>query len=221
MHRLKFLDSIEPFELPFAEPEAALACGRVEDHVRGLLPGERSGLARMGDVRRREYSSGRRVARYALEMLGVHGSAVNARGRVPVWPRGIVGSITHSRSLALAMVGRKRNVSGIGVDLELERRVTDQLARRVLLKSERERAVGKDWPTMLFGAKEAVYKAVNPLVGEYLEFTDVEIVAGADGTYRAAMTRPGDSKVVVEAGRGWFQRVEGHWLCVFLVPTND
>ena len=219
-HRLRFLDGIEPFELPFAEPEVALACGRVENHVDGLLPEERSVLARMGDVRRREYSSGRRAARHALEMLDVHGSAVNARGRMPVWPPGIVGSITHSRSLALAMVGRNRNVAGIGVDLELEQRVTDQLARRVLLKPERERLLEGDWPTMLFAAKEAVYKAVNPLVGEYLEFTDVEIVASTDGTYRAAMTRPGDSKPVVEAGRGWFQRVAGHWLGVFLVVDD-
>ena len=219
-HRLGFLDGVEPFELPFAEPKVGMVCGRVDDHVRGLLPGERSGLARMRDVRRREYSSGRRVARHALEMLDVHGGAVTARGRVPVWPRGIVGSITHSRSLALAMAGREEDVAGIGVDLELERRVTGRLARRVLLECERQRVVEKAGFTMLFAAKEAVYKAVNPLVGEYLEFTDVEISASADGTYRAGMTRPGESKATVEAGRGWFQRVEGHWLCVFLVPDD-
>lgn len=220
MHRLGFLDGVEPFELPFVEPKVALVCGRVEDHVRGLLPGERSGLARMGDTRRREYSSGRRVARHALGMLDFHRSAVSARGRMPVWPRGIVGSITHSRSLALAMVGRRRDVAGIGVDLELGQRVTDPLARRVLLEREREQVAEQDWPTMLFAAKEAVYKAVNPLVGEYLEFTDVEISASPAGTYRAAMTRPAESKAAVEAGAGWFQGVEGHWLCVFLVPGD-
>lgn len=118
------------------------------------------------------------------------------------------------------MAGRRRDVAGIGIDLELEQRVTDHLARRVLLARERERVVEKDWPTMLFAAKEAVYKAANPLVGEYLAFTDVEISASADGTYRAAMTRQGESKAVVEAGGGWFQRVEGHWLCVFLVPNH-
>ena len=174
----------------------------------------------MGDVRRREYSSGRRVARLALEVLDIRGAGVTARGRVPVWPSGMVGSITHSRSLALAMLGHRRDVAGIGVDLELVGRVTDQLAARVLLDRERERVAEKDWPTMLFAAKEAVYKAVNPLVGEYLEFADVEVSASTDGTYRATMTRPGESKTAVAAGRGWFQRVEGHWLCVFLVPDE-
>ena len=214
------LDGIEPFELPFAEPRLAFVCGRVDDHTRELLPGERIGLERMGDVRRAEYSSGRRVARQALSLLGVRDWAVTARGRVPLWPRGIVGSITHSRALALALVGRRTDVAGIGVDLESEQRVTDELARRVLLKRERQRVVEKDWPTMLFAAKEAVYKAVNPLVGEYLAFADVEISASTDGTYRAEMTRPGESNAVVEAGGGWFQRVEGHWLCVFLVPND-
>ena len=214
------LDGIEPFELPFAKARVAFTCGRVDDHTRELLPGERAGLARMGDVRRREYSSGRRVARQALKLLGTPDVAVTTHGRAPVWPPGIVGSITHSRTLALAMVGRSNDVAGIGVDLELEGRVTDQLAARVLLDRERERVAENDWPTMLFAAKEAVYKAVSPLVGEYLEFADVEVSASTDGTYRAAMTRPGKSKTAVAAGRGWYQRVEGHWLCVFLLPYD-
>lgn len=213
-----FLDGIEPFELPFGEPNVALACGRVDDHTRELLAAERAGLERMGDVRRREYSSGRRVARHALELLGIRDVAVTTHGRVPVWPSGSVGSITHSRSLALAMVARAGNVAGMGVDLELERRVTDELAGRVLLRRERERSVEKDWRTMLFAAKEAVYKAVNPLVGEYLEFGDVEVKAEEDGTFGAITTRPRRSTATIEAGQGFFQRVEGHWLCVFLVP---
>lgn len=145
---------------------------------------------------------------------------VAARERAPVWPPGVVGSITHSRTIALAIVGRKDGVRGIGVDLERERRVDERIAARVLVRRERENLVEQDWPTMLFAAKEAVYKAVNPLVGEYLEFTDVEVSASADGTYCAAMARPSESKATVEAGRGWFQRVEGHWLCLFLVPND-
>lgn len=216
----RFLDGIEPFELPVLDRDLVVVCGRVGDHSSELLTAERVGLERMGDVRRAEYSSGRRVARGALGLLGIADQPVTSRARVPVWPPGVVGSITHSRTLALAVIGRTDRVRGIGVDVERERRVYERIAARVLLPRECENLAQPDWPTMLFAAKEAVYKAVNPLVGEYLEFTDVEIVASTDGTYRAAMTRPGDSKPVVEAGRGWFQRVEGHWLCVFLVPDD-
>ena len=216
----RFLDGIEPFELPALDRGVVVVCGRVGDHSPELLTAERTGLERMGDVRRAEYSSGRRVARGALGLLGIADQPVTSRARVPVWPPGVVGSITHSRTLAMAIVGRTDRVRGVGVDLEREGRVNDQIAARVLVCWERENLAEPDWPTMLFAAKEAVYKGVNPLFGEYLEFTDVEIAASTDGTFCAAMTRPGDSKAVVEAGRGWFQRVEGHWLCVFLVPHD-
>ena len=216
----RFLDGIEPFELPFAGRDLAVVCGRVGDHASELLTAERVGLERMGDVRRAEYSSGRRVARCALGLLGFADQPVSAHGRIPVWPPGVVGSITHSRTLALAIVARADGMRGVGVDLERERRVDERIAARVLVPREREQLAEQDWRTMLFAAKEAVYKAVNPLVGEYLEFADVEISAEADGTYRAAMTRPGESQATVEAGRGWFRHVDGHWFCVFLVPGD-
>jgi len=120
----------------------------------------------------------------------------------------------------MAMVSRTINHVGVGVDLESEHRVTDELARRVLLREERERLAAEDWQTMLFAAKEAVYKAVNPLVGEYLSFEDVEVSA-SEGKFRAATTRPRESSAAIEAGQGYFQHVEGHWLCVFLVPMTE
>lgn len=216
----RFLDGVEPFELPVPVRDLVVVCGRVGDHSSELLAAERTGVERMGDVRRAEYSSGRRVARRALGRLGITDQPVTSRARVPVWPPGVAGSITHSRTLAMAIVGRMDRVRGVGVDLEREGRVNERIAARVLVPCERENLAEPDWSTMLFAAKEAVYKAVNPLVGEYLEFTDVEVSASTDGTYRATMTRPGESKATVEAGRGWFQRVEGHWLCVFLVPHH-
>ena len=220
MQRVVYLDGIEPFELPFAAPAVALACGRVDDHTGSLLAVEHTGITRMRDIRRREYSSGRRVARQALRLLGMENRPVTARSRIPVWPPGVVGSITHSRSVAMAMVGFEGDIAGIGLDLELQRRVTGQLADRVLLTRERENLAEPDWRTMLFAAKEAAYKAVNPLIGEYLGFEDVEVTADEDGGFSAVTTRPLKSTSALEMGRGYYQRVEGHWLCVFFVPGD-
>lgn len=214
-----FLDGVEAFSVPATAAGIVAACGRVADHAMSLLPDERVGLERMADVRRAEYSSGRRVAREALALLGIENCGVTARGRVPIWPPGVVGSITHSRELAMAMVGRDAGVAGIGVDVEQEHRVDARVAARVLVPEERASLVEEDWRTMLFAAKEAVYKAVNPLVGEYLEFGDVEVSASRDGTFAAVTTRPRQSTARIEAGQGHFLRVEGHWLCVFLVPN--
>ena len=218
--QFRFLDGVEPFSVPVDAIGLVAACGRVADHASSLLPDERIGLERMADVRRAEYSSGRRVAREALGLLGIEDCAVAARGRLPMWPPGVVGSITHSRELALAMVGRVGAVAGIGVDLEQEDRVDAHVAERVLVPEERRRLAEEDWRTMLFAAKEAVYKAVNPLVGEYLAFGDVEVSASKDGTFAAVTTRPRKSSSRIKTGHGHFLKVEGHWLCVFLV-AND
>ncbi len=215
------LDGVEPFSLPSAGAGVVAACGRVADHTTSLLAAERVGLERMAEVRRAEYSSGRRVARQALSLLGIEGCSVTARGRLPVWPLGVVGSITHSRTLALAMVGREADVAGIGVDLEQERRVNERVAARVLVPAERRNLAEQDWRTMLFAAKEAVYKAVNPVVGEYLDFGDVEVSASKDGTFTAVTTRARKSTSMIASGRGHFRRVEGHWLCTFLVLPTD
>lgn len=217
---IRFLDGVEPFGVPVAAAGVAAACGRVADHAGSLSPDERFGLERMADVRRAEYSSGRRVARQALGLLGIRDCSVTAQGRLPVWPTGVVGSIAHSRTLALAMVGREEVMSGIGVDLEREHRVDARVAARVLVPEEREGLIEEDWRTMLFAAKEAVYKAVNPLVGEYLEFGDVRVSANKDGTYGAVTARPRKSTSWIKKGQGHFLKVEGHWLCAFLVPND-
>ena len=121
----------------------------------------------------------------------------------------------------MAMVGRDAGVAGIGIDIEQEHRVDARVAARVLVPEEHASLVEEDWRTMLFAAKEAVYKAVNPLVGEYLEFDDVQVSANKDGTFGAVTTQPRKSTSRIETGQGHFRRVEGHWLCVFLVPKDS
>ena len=218
--RSQFLDGIEPVELPIAGPELSVACGCVADHTGSLLAAEKTALARMRDVRAAEYSSGRRVARHALAQIGIEDWAVTSRGRLPLWPTQVVGSIAHSRCLALAMVGWRRDLVGVGVDLEAENRVTPRLADRVLVDDERRCFGHDDWPTMLFCAKEAVYKAVNPTVGEFINFEDVKITPCLDGTFKAHTTRPCLSEDVVAAGEGHFLRLASHWLSAFLVPVE-
>ena len=63
-----------------------------------------------------------------------------------------------------------------------------------------------------------MYKAVNPIVGEYLGFADVTIEVTGQ-TFAAATTRHCASSALVAAGRGFFRRVYGHWLTVFVCPA--
>ncbi len=214
---LRLFGDVPPLDLPFLGDGLVAAGGRVGDFSAQLLPEETPATERMAPGRLAQYSSGRRAAREALAMLGFPDQAVPRRERAPIWPMGIAGSIAHSPELALAVVGLKVRSAGIGVDLEAEGRVTQRIVERILTECEKNSAAADD-PTRLFGAKEAVYKAVNPIIGEYLGFQDVELTLGPDGTFRARTTRALRSSPTVALGTGYSQRVAGHWLTAFIVP---
>jgi 4'-phosphopantetheinyl transferase EntD len=131
--------------------------------------------------RRRVYfSMGRAAARDALAELGIYGVAIErgASGE-PLWPTGIVGAISHAGDLAIAIVGRQDHYAGLGIDVEqLSRGLTARAARLICTTAE------MDWVnpdadttrlTMLFSAKEAVFKALFPIEGVWLGFGDAEL----------------------------------------------
>ena len=214
-HRgVAFLDGLRPFVWPPHAAQLTAAFGRVGWFGAELWPAELAAASAMSERRAKAYGSGRRVAHVALSRLGAPAGAVTSEGRVPRWPAGFTGSITHSETLAVAVVARLADVRGVGVDVEVQGRVDDRSAQRVLIEAERRRFSQPRW-TLAFSAKEAVYKAVNPIVGEYLGFADVAIETTGQ-TFAAATTRRCASSPVVAAGRGFFRRVYGHWLTVFV-----
>lgn len=209
-----FLDGLPPFEWPSDARDVVAALGRIGAFEASLRPAERAAAAGMGPARRAAYASGRRVAHAALAMLGEPSAPVTNCGRLPRWPPAFVGSIAHSDALAVSVAARGEQVQGIGVDVEAEGRVGVRTASRVLVDAELECLSPAHW-TLAFSAKEAVYKAVNPIVGEYLGLTDVAIET-AGQTFSAATAAPCASTPLVAAGRGFFRRVYGHWLTVFV-----
>lgn len=219
--RTCFLDDIEPFEPPLSATALALAVGGVADHSATLLPPERHVLTAMNDQRVAEYSSGRRVAREALRQLGFVDIAIPRRGRVPLWPEGVVGSIAHSRHFALAIVGFSRCYRGVGADLVPERRVSTDVAARVLNESERSMASDETGYSRLFSAKEAIYKATNPATGEYLGFRDVELSMSAGDRFEAKATKLCQSAPLLAAGEGYVRGAYGHWLTFFVIRCHS
>jgi len=160
-----------------------------------LFPSEREALGRAVEKRRREFTSGRACAREALERLGAPVVAIPSGPRgEPVWPAGIVGSITHCRGYRACAVARSDAVTAIGIDAE----PNDPLPHGVLedVLHGRELALrGRDpvdLPRLVFSAKEAVYKAWFPLTGRWLGFEDVEVsVDLAGGGFQARLLVPG------------------------------
>lgn len=148
-----------------------------------LLPAERAALARSVDKVRRASGAARIVARELMPQLGIPPQAIpKAPSGAPVWPQGLVGSLAHDARIAIAAIARSRDFAGIGVDVESAAPLDADLLDMVATPAER-RAIAGDLlqARVLFAVKEAVYKSVHPLDGEFLEHHDVE-VAFATGT---------------------------------------
>ncbi len=130
-----------------------------------------------------EFTLGRIAARKSLAALGRELNAPLLRGDrgQPLWPNGIRGAITHTRSIAAAATTCSPNVKAIGLDLEYLDRETDRkVANRICVDSERTWVNSNDdllkkRILQIFSAKEAFYKAVNPHVGVPIYYSDVEL----------------------------------------------
>jgi 4'-phosphopantetheinyl transferase EntD len=146
-----------------------------------LFPDEAAAVARAVDRRRREFATGRSLAREALAGLGVGPASVPPGERgAPRWPPGVVGSITHCAGYRAAAVARAGRVRAIGIDAEPDGPLPDGVLDRISLPGERAMlrdltVPGPRWDLLLFSAKESVYKAWFPLTGRWLGFEDAEL----------------------------------------------
>jgi 4'-phosphopantetheinyl transferase EntD len=170
----------------------------------------------MVDKRHREFAAGRRAARAAMVELGQRGVAIPmGPDRAPVWPEGLVGSISHTDTHCLAAVARSGNVRSLGLDLETDLPLQQDLWPEICTSDEMAWLATQPTPTrghlarLIFSAKEAVYKAQYPLTGQLLEFDAFEIIFDVvGGGFTAATQPPNRSLATKNVFLGRFSRVE-------------
>jgi 4'-phosphopantetheinyl transferase EntD len=134
--------------------------------------------------RRREFSSGRWCARQALLQLGISPVPILVgERREPLWPPGVVGSISHGACLSAAVVARLGQWHGIGIDI-LGAQGAKKLLRDAdsLISSGQEevdahRVVqgGVDERALLFSAKESVIKSVSTSFQRFVDFKQISV----------------------------------------------
>jgi 4'-phosphopantetheinyl transferase EntD len=163
--------------------------------------------------RRMHFALGRAAARDALADLGVETAPQISIGRgaagQPLWPPGVVGAISHAGDTAIAVVGRQTAYAGLGVDIEeLGRGVSARAMGLVATPAEQTWLAGgpETWRLRLFSAKEAVFKALFPIEGVWLGFSDAELTWDAAQQVfvarlrkRAAAAHPVDSTIEVQS----------------------
>lgn len=163
-----------------------------------LFPAEAQLVADAVERRRREFAAGRHCARQALARLDGRepGAILVGPQREPLWPAGIVGSITHTVGYCAAAVApATAEVRSFGIDAEPNARLADDLRDLICTPAEqaahqRLRSIGGVDPGMLtFSAKESVYKAWFPLVRTWLDFLDVAVELAPSGRFAVELQR--------------------------------
>ncbi len=149
--------------------------------------------------RRREYLLGRTLVRQICARIGIEaGDLLPMAAGGPSWPADHVGSLSHSRGVALALLAARADCASIGVDVEIKERLKERHLTRIctpaehtwlrgLARRESELAAG-----LFFSAKESLYKCQHPLTDTFLGFQDVELELDMQsGSFRSRLLREG------------------------------
>ena len=134
--------------------------------------------------RRAEFLAGRLMAVIALEHIGIkQGNIPIGHNRMPIWPEEYVGSITHSSELALAVASPKQNILFTGIDCEeiFSPSTAENISSELLSSNELELFNSSKlnfslYCTIVFSAKESLFKALYPYVGKYFDFRVAELI---------------------------------------------
>ncbi|CAI0852060.1 phosphopantetheinyltransferase component of enterobactin synthase multienzyme complex [Serratia rubidaea] len=148
-------------------------------------------LSGMPTARKADYLAGRYCARRALMCLGAHVTDVGVHlGRVPRWPEGFIGSISHSAKRAIALATNDARIRHLGVDTERHqpeamREIAEMLASHAEAQYIARLPLAREWVlTLLFSAKESLFKALYPALQRDFDFMAAELAALAPAERR-------------------------------------
>lgn len=187
-------------------------------------PGEAHLIERAVEKRRRDFIGARHCARQALTQLGEEPVAIGKGGTgEPLFPRGIVGSLTHTAGYQGAVLGHRLRFRSIGIDAEPHEALPNEgVLEATSLPEEREwlaavlPETGLHLDKLLFCAKEATYKTWFPLTGRWLGFEEAHITftideesgASGAGTFHSRLLVPGH----VTDGGAPLASFDGRWV---------
>ncbi|MEU2235245.1 4'-phosphopantetheinyl transferase [Streptomyces vietnamensis] len=160
-----------------------------------LLGPEREAVRAAAPKRLAEFTTTRWCARRALAGLGMPPVPI-PRGRrgVPVWPPGIVGSMTHHDGYRAAAVARQADARSLGIDAEPHLPLPEGVLELIALPTELRRVAELSrrhplvrWDRLLFSMKESVYKAWFPLTYRWLGHEEADIAMDPAGGFTARL----------------------------------
>lgn len=225
----RFGEELFPF---LADLGVAVSACRLDagwDDPERLHPAERSMLSGAAPVRRREIIAGRTQARALIERLGREAAPIpRAADRRPLWPAGLIGSITHSREFCAVALAPNGVGASLGIDLEPLDPIEPELHATICAGEELRALAAPGWPfappelvCCAFAAKEAFYKAWYPVTGRFLEHHDVVVTLAQDLCgFSATLRSPDGAAARGRPVAGQMRLAKGHVAAALILDAG-
>lgn len=142
------------------------------------FPEEEAAIISACRERQMEFAAGRSAAHAVLKKLNVPTAAIlMGKDRAPIWPTGVVGSLSHTPDVCIGVAARSHHIQALGIDIEdlipLESSLHFDIA------TPEELACIDSPPGLaalrIFSMKEAAYKAQYPLSQTFFDFNTLEV----------------------------------------------
>jgi phosphopantetheine--protein transferase-like protein len=186
-------------------------------------------MSQPSEYTRETFLLGRLAMRQMLSQSGPILKDDHGRPNVPML---YLGSISHKRSIAngttgVALLAPRVKDTGVGVDIELAFSNRRSIAKRVLTENEinelgRIEGVSKDEEVLLrFSLKEAFYKAIHPLICQYVGFQEAEVRPESDGTASVRWNLKSGADKRFKTVTGHWRRIDEFFLSSACVTLHD
>jgi len=193
------------------EPGIVTGIRRIDegDELDLYLP-ERAHIAAAKPARRREFATGRALLRQLIEQ---DVAIPVGSDRRPVLPDGVVASLSHDDTWAIAARSLTTEFVAVGIDIEPVEPLEPEVAATIGHPDDSDiGGVVRD-PHLVFTIKEAAYKAWSSIGGRMLEHHEIFIVT-SDRTFSAYVD---DLDVIA---RGSHATAAGRWLALAYIRRD-
>jgi 4'-phosphopantetheinyl transferase EntD len=164
MQGLNGLNSTANTKLPFG---LVLKTDTIMNCQGGLYADEKKLISSFSLGRKREFTAGRVLARRAFIDLGEEPcSILSDETGCPLWPESIVGSISHKGNNCCVLVGLRKKVASVGIDIELQEPLPQEMWSSFSTNEEVSQKnftnySDEHFANIIFSVKEAFYKCIN------------------------------------------------------------
>lgn len=208
-------------------PAVVLRSALVRDHFASLTECEQLLVAHAVERRRADFSTGRVLAADGLRELGIPRCPIG-RGshNEPLWPPGVIGSISHSSGVCIVVLASSNAMEFIGIDVESCTADVTKISKLIMTTRELQSQSTADPVTLAestrvtFCAKEAIFKAVFPRVARFVDFQEVTVTVNADAqTFEARAFDDDGLDELLRRGSGRFGMFDSVLISSFFCET--